>query len=413
MNRRVARIGISLAAVVGIGLSILVICGVGWLVKIESFPVAVIPVPAMPRHNAFDAFVASGKLLVRPNDIAAASAGGSRDTIAQKAALVSANSAALAKFIPALSKPYVNPPVRSIEQTMPYYGQFRNFARLLRLKSEVEAAQGQWQDSEETALDAVRLGSDIPHGTPILGELVGISCEAIGRRSAWPPIDHLSADEARKDIIQLQGIQANEVSLSDVFLQEKWYGQACLLEFGRKDFYKSPVGTIMLHSGLYNYSHYMDQLIESSRLPYRSRPASPPIPHDMLSAIIAPVFAGVGVKYTDNETQNQLMLVSLALQAYKADHAAYPNSLSQLVPAYLKSVPDDPFANAGPLRYHRTGSTYILYSVGPDGKDDGGKAILNISSHYSERFKKMISDKPNRFVEADSKGDIVAGVNIY
>ncbi|MHC4443204.1 MAG: hypothetical protein ACYTF1_08570 [Planctomycetota bacterium] len=66
-------------------------------------------------------------------------------------------------------------------------------------------------------------------------------------------------------------------------------------------------------------------------------------------------------------------LIALALAAYHREHSRYPNSLVQLVPQYISSLPDDPFVNK-PFCYRlddRDG--YVLYSVGEDCVDDGGR----------------------------------------
>jgi hypothetical protein len=66
--------------------------------------------------------------------------------------------------------------------------------------------------------------------------------------------------------------------------------------------------------------------------------------------------------------------VMLALEVLRSQHARYPEKLDELVPAILPSVPKDPFDPAHPLRYRKDGDAkYLLYSVGYDGTDDGGK----------------------------------------
>jgi hypothetical protein len=64
----------------------------------------------------------------------------------------------------------------------------------------------------------------------------------------------------------------------------------------------------------------------------------------------------------------------LSIQMYRRDHGELPKSLSDLVPAYLTSIPVDPCSRSGgPLLYRRDESTTgILWSVGEDGSDDGG-----------------------------------------
>jgi hypothetical protein len=62
----------------------------------------------------------------------------------------------------------------------------------------------------------------------------------------------------------------------------------------------------------------------------------------------------------------------LALATYRADHKEYPEDLASLTPGYIDKLPADPYAADKPLRYRRQASGYLLYSVGPDGLDQGG-----------------------------------------
>ena len=68
----------------------------------------------------------------------------------------------------------------------------------------------------------------------------------------------------------------------------------------------------------------------------------------------------------------RLAQTAVALERYRAaHHNLYPQFLSDLVPAYLATIPEDPF-DGKPLRYRKAGKGYILHSVGPDHKDDQG-----------------------------------------
>jgi hypothetical protein len=64
--------------------------------------------------------------------------------------------------------------------------------------------------------------------------------------------------------------------------------------------------------------------------------------------------------------------LSLALAAYRSDRGSYPDALGQLVPEYVKEVPEDPYSGDA-LRYAREGEDYVLYSVGPNGQDEQGR----------------------------------------
>lgn len=124
---------------------------------------------------------------------------------------------------------------------------------------------------------------------------------------------------------------------------------------------------------------------------------------------LLPVYSRVRLNEVSGDTQNALLVTILALQAYHQDHKTYPATLTALVPGYLKAVPIDPFALSGSLRYKQAGSSYVLYSVGPDSKDDGGKAIFDTLKSAPGPNN---SRDERRSVEEGSKGDIVAGVNV-
>jgi hypothetical protein len=63
--------------------------------------------------------------------------------------------------------------------------------------------------------------------------------------------------------------------------------------------------------------------------------------------------------------------VDLCLWQYHADHGSFPGNLDALIPQYLPTLPPDPYGDK--LRYQKTADGFLLYSVGPNQKDDGGK----------------------------------------
>jgi membrane protease YdiL (CAAX protease family) len=68
----------------------------------------------------------------------------------------------------------------------------------------------------------------------------------------------------------------------------------------------------------------------------------------------------------------ELTKLAFAIAAYRADHGSYPVTLADLAPNYVRQVPKDLFNDAD-LHYRREGDGYLLYSVGVNGKDDGGR----------------------------------------
>jgi type II secretory pathway pseudopilin PulG len=146
-------------------------------------------------------------------------------------------------------------------------------------------------------------------------------------------------------------------------------------------------------------SRCMNQEIAYSRLPYASPTPALLIPAHPILATGIRLYGVEHFKFTLNETQNRLLAATLALQAYRLDHGRYPDSLSELAPRCLSRVPDDPFGLNTSLRYRRVGASYLLYSIGPDGKDDGGAPI------------KAVAPGRQPYSQPESKGDIVAEAN--
>ena len=70
----------------------------------------------------------------------------------------------------------------------------------------------------------------------------------------------------------------------------------------------------------------------------------------------------------------ELGQLAFALAAYLADHGRYPARLAELSPAYVAEIPKDFFNHDADLHYAPQGEGYLLYSVGENGKDDGGRA---------------------------------------
>jgi hypothetical protein len=69
----------------------------------------------------------------------------------------------------------------------------------------------------------------------------------------------------------------------------------------------------------------------------------------------------------------RLAQTAVALAKFRSEHANhFPVSLTELRPNYLRSIPADPF-DGEPMRYRKTGEGYVLYSIGQNLKNDGGK----------------------------------------
>lgn len=78
--------------------------------------------------------------------------------------------------------------------------------------------------------------------------------------------------------------------------------------------------------------------------------------------------------FAAEEAYSKGMVIAAALKLYKAENGKYPENIEALVPKYLKALPYDDFSIDKKFTYLGRGNgNVILYSVGIDGKDNGGK----------------------------------------
>ena len=98
--------------------------------------------------------------------------------------------------------------------------------------------------------------------------------------------------------------------------------------------------------------------------------------HQIFAKMLLPALSKVLQKAASMEATLAQLRTSLALERSFIANKAYPEKLSALVPAYLSEEPRD-VIKGGPMKYQRTpDGRYLLYSLGWNGVDDGGKRVL-------------------------------------
>ena len=86
----------------------------------------------------------------------------------------------------------------------------------------------------------------------------------------------------------------------------------------------------------------------------------------------APVYQNVGKKFFHTHATVRMAGLACALERFRIANARYPERLEELTPQFIGKLPHDP-CDGQPFRYRITPEGYLLYSIGMDCKDDGGK----------------------------------------
>jgi hypothetical protein len=93
---------------------------------------------------------------------------------------------------------------------------------------------------------------------------------------------------------------------------------------------------------------------------------------DILVALLTPAFRKAQEAGDRNQQLQRNLHVAFALVAYQREHKAYPKMLDALTPKYLAEIPSDLYSGKA-LLYRPSEKGFVVYSVGPNGRDEGGQ----------------------------------------
>jgi len=132
-------------------------------------------------------------------------------------------------------------------------------------------------------------------------------------------------------------------------------------------------------------------------------------PPPMVSAMAFPSVVRVPVGEVEAKVKLSIAAASLAAEQYRLKNGHWPETLEQLVPEFLDEVPDDPFGT-GNIHYKHTKTGVLFYSVGLDGKDNGGHPID--STHLGDDFPYRLLNPELRGAKTAAFRDEVMGAHV-
>jgi hypothetical protein len=110
-------------------------------------------------------------------------------------------------------------------------------------------------------------------------------------------------------------------------------------------------------------------------------------PENILETLFIPNWHNAAEKFAYAQSSANLARTAIALERFRLAHGDYPESLDALAPQFMEKVPHD-VIGGGPLHYRRTSDgQFVLYSVGWNETDDGGKIVL-----YGSLSKNALAD---------------------
>lgn len=323
------RVFIRLLLLTGIAVVVLLAAGAIMLVAIDN---RIPPASPLPNPNGYDDLAKAWQLVILTREEAT-----NHDTLQ---ALVSTNAEALRLVRLGLSRPCAVPTDAFIANMGNNSGDLiglRSLARLLHAEGRLAELNNRPVDAAGSYLDTVRLGTATSHGALLINRLVGIACEGMGSMALIKLLPKLTYDQMRPLVRELEQMDRDTAAWPEVIGNENRF--------------------VRTHLGSYRNPIRLAVDLWLGRDVHRAGAER----HGLAAARL------------------RLLATELALRSYRCDHGIPPGNLQQLVPKYLQQVPSDPFGD-GSLAYRRNGTNWVLYSLGPDRIDDGGKPARRISS---------------------------------
>jgi hypothetical protein len=254
-----------------------------------------VPFPSLPKPNGYDDFVKAGQM------ISGATADYAAMNEVELRALVSTNSEAL-KLARAGFDHECRVPLDYSLTNPVHLNELPALKRLAQgLAAEGRLAELDYRpgDAADSYLTAVRLGCEASRGGTIIDSLVGIAIQAIGMAGLERVVPTLDARQSRLAAATLETIQSRQEPEKATLQQERAW-------IRRTQGFKEPIIRLI----------YFKSIKQSEQK-----------------------WAG---RLRSQVTRERLALVQLAGRAYELDKGERAKSLADLVPEYLKTVPQDP-----------------------------------------------------------------------
>jgi hypothetical protein len=317
---------------------------------------------------------------------------------------VEMNSNALAKMAEALKLPKSRYPVDfspGFETLLPHLDKIREMALLSEYRAKLAIDSGQPANADTSVEDVFGMARTLDEEPELISQLVRF---ALVRIAIVTLEDRLNAGELS---------DAELANLANVFAQQKeahfiargLVGErAGVVPFFRTSYAKmkqlsnfeapqaeSPAPqrpslflktTGFLERDLFFYLGAMETNIFFANLPPPQNLAITNVSEKMaedarkhyciISALLLPAISSSLTREADGFARIRLATTAIAVEHYRLLQGQLPDNLSELTSQFLPNVPIDPFDGA-PLRYYRLAKGYVIYSVGRDSHDDGGR----------------------------------------
>lgn len=327
---------------------------------------------------------------------------------------------ALLQLREASARPYSRFPINYEDNALallPHLSKLKSASQFLNLRASAELEAGQIENAAEDVVLNLRVANSL-RGEPLLiSHLVRIAMVSIALSPLWEGLDEQQWSDAQLQVFQGELRKFDFLESQQLAMRgERAFAKMVtdMLRTNRSEFVGITVGLsdmssikdylkrtlevapyYMMPDGWFYQNHLtIGRLYETilsavdpdSRRVYRSEieksgKAVEELfqgfrPYKMLASLLFPAVGKSVLKSSFQQTVIDLALLACALERHRLAHGTFPETLAELAPEFIDKIPHD-IMNGEPLKYRCTDDKkFILYSVGWNETDDGGKVAL-------------------------------------
>lgn len=385
MERRSLLIGCSAFALV-----VLVLGASFYLYWTAPPDVPIPPAPVPPPGNAYDAYL---QVMRKTRDIEASVPG--LPDITRKALMRGADASLLRRYVQVyepirreyrkhVGKPSVATNAEDINAFMQSAPVFRTWARVESADIRLAFLQADHRRAIDDLRTVLLLAEGIRNGAPLLVYLVSEAMLAIALATFTEGFGKLSADECDQVVqvvrewerqrVPFWAALASEKRLTIAMYHAMYEGNERMVQMFGPSAGKAPryAGKILnLRSAAREAASLYDQAIAEAKKPWLKRKPTGTARHILNSLHISHLLTPKADKSVVSTARLRLLACSAAVRAFRLRYGRYPRTLAE---AGVVDLNADPFTGQG-FVYRVSPKGFLLYSIGADGVDDGGKRV--------------------------------------
>jgi hypothetical protein len=281
------------------------------------------------------------------------------------------------------------------ETFLPNLSEIRRGVFLLELEAILHAENGDSESAVRAAKSCFGIARSLAREPLTVSQLVRAACQSLAVTTVEYCINRVElTDEQLVELIESVDNAERICDISCAFVGERCMGISFFKAPGsvNPDLIDGlpfrPVLELYKVVGLAEadaiiYLDLMEGYIKSAQLPLNkrleavkaidARLQSTSQAHILLH-VMMPALSRITAIDMRNIAKLRAARAALAIERYRVAAGKLPDALAELVPAYLDTVPADPF-DGKEIRYKKLETGFVVYSIGEDLSDDGGKEM--------------------------------------